>query len=123
MVTVHVAAHPVFSLDGENVKVTAPVTFTEAVFRRRRLTSPTPDGGTVRLKVAPGTPSGRVLRVKGRGIKGPKHVGDLLVTVQVAVPQRVAGAAKEALEEFATATKGEDPRADLIARARRADAS
>ncbi len=122
VVTVHVAAHPVFSLDGENVKVTAPVTFTEAVFGAQ-IDVPTPDGGTVRLKVAPGTPSGRVLRVKGRGIKGPKHVGDLLVTVQVAVPQRVAGAAKEALEEFATATKGEDPRADLIARARRADAS
>ena len=122
VVTVHVAPHPVFSLDGEHVKVTVPVTFTEAVFGAQ-IDVPTPDGGTVRLKVAPGTPGGRVLRVKGRGIKGPKHTGDLLVTVQVAVPQRVAGAAKDALEEFATATKGEDPRAELIARARRADPS
>lgn len=121
VITVHVAPHPVFALDGENVKIIVPVTFVEAVFGAQ-IEVPTPDGGTVRLKVPPGTPSGRVLRAKGRGVKGPKHTGDLLVTVQVAVPQRVAGAAKDALEEFAVATKGEDPRADLIARARRADA-
>ena len=120
VVTVHVEPHPVFALDGENVRITVPVTFAEAVFGAP-IDVPTPDGATVRLKVAPGTPSGRVLRVKGRGVKGPKHTGDLLVTVQVAVPQRVDGAAKEALEEFATATKSEDPRADLIARARRTE--
>ena len=47
---------------------------------------PTLDGTPVRVKVPAGTPSGRVLRVKGRGIGGK---GDLLVTVQVVVPQRL----------------------------------
>jgi molecular chaperone DnaJ len=118
VVTVHVKPHPVFSLEGENVRITVPVTFTEAVFGCQ-IDVPTPDGGTVRLKVPPGTPTGRTLRARGRGVKGPKRTGDLLVTVQVAVPQRVEGAARDALDAFATATKGEDPRADLIARARR----
>ncbi len=118
VVTVHVAPHPVFALEGHNVKVTVPVTFSEAVFGAQ-IEVPTPAGSTVRLKVAPGTPSGRVLRVKGRGVKGSKHTGDLLVTVQVAVPQRLDGAARDALEEFASATKDQDVRAELIARARR----
>ncbi|MFZ0161525.1 MAG: DnaJ C-terminal domain-containing protein, partial [Kineosporiaceae bacterium] len=121
VVTVHVEPHPVFSLDGENVRLTVPVTFTEAVFGAQ-IEVPTLDGGTVRLKVPPGTPSGRTLRARGHGVKGAKHTGDLLVTLQVAVPQRVDGAAREALDAFAKATKGEDPRAELIARAHRPDA-
>jgi molecular chaperone DnaJ len=72
----------------------------------------------VRVKVPAGTPSGRTLRVKGRGVRNGRRDGDLLVTVQVAVPQRIDGAAREALEAFARATSGEDPRADLLARAR-----
>ncbi len=120
VVTVHVAPHPVFSLDGENVRLTVPVTFAEAVFGAQ-IEVPTLDGGTVRLKVPPGTPSGRTLRARGHGVKGAKRTGDLLVTLQVSVPQRVDGAAKEALDAFAQATKGEDPRAELIARAHRPD--
>jgi molecular chaperone DnaJ len=121
VVTVHVEPHPVFSLDGENVRLTVPVTFTEAVFGAQ-IEVPTLDGSTVRLKVPPGTPSGRTLRARGHGVKSAKRTGDLLVTLQVAVPQRVDGAAREALDAFARATKGEDPRAELIARAHRPDA-
>jgi len=120
VVTVHVEPHPVFSLDGEDVRITVPVTFTEAVFGAQ-IEVPTVHGGTVRMKVPPGTPSGRTLRAKGHGLKGSRRTGDLLVTVQVAVPQRVDGAARDALDAFARATKGEDPRADLIDRARRAE--
>jgi molecular chaperone DnaJ len=71
----------------------------------------------VRLKVPGGTPSGRVLRLKGRGLATAKHTGDLLVTVQVVVPQKLSRAAKKALEEFAAASDGEDVRAGLAARA------
>jgi len=74
--------------------------------------------GTVRLKVPAGTPSGRVLRVKGRGVRTAQKVGDLRVTVQVAVPQRLDSDARAAVESYAVATKGDDPRADLLARAR-----
>jgi molecular chaperone DnaJ len=120
VVTVHVQPHPVFSLDGLDVRVTVPVTFPEAVLGAD-VQVPTPDGGTVRLRVPAGTPSGRTLRVKGRGAQPHqpgKKPGDLLVTVQIAVPQRVDSDARAAVEAFAAATEGEDPRADLLARSR-----
>ena len=78
---------------------------------------PTLDGATVRLKVPAGTPSGRVLRVKGRGVRTAKATGDLLVTVQVVVPQKLSRKAKQALEAFAAESDGEDVRAGLAERA------
>lgn len=119
VVTVHVEPHPLFTLDGENVRITVPVTFTEAVFGAQ-IEVPVVDGSTVRMKIPPGTPSGRTLRAKGHGLKGSRRTGDLLVTLQVVVPQRVDGAARDALDAFERATKGENPRADLIARAQQA---
>ena len=117
VVTVHVQPHPVFTIDRGDVRVTVPVTFPEAALGAE-IEAPTPGGGTVRLRVPPGTPSGRTLRVKGRGVRG-RQPGDLLVTVQVIVPQRLDGDARAAVEAFAAATSGEDPRADLLARVRR----
>ena len=70
-----------------------------------------------RVKVAPGTPSGRVLRVRGRGVETAKGTGDLLATVQVVVPQRLTDAARAALEALAADEVDVDPRADLMARA------
>jgi len=116
VVTVRVTPHPVFSLDGRNVRVIVPVTFPEAALGTQ-ISVPTLDGGSVKLKVPAGTPSGRVLRARGKGIAGPKGAGDLLVTVQVAVPQKLDKAAKEAVESFAAATADSDPRADLFAKA------
>ncbi|MDR2254259.1 MAG: DnaJ domain-containing protein [Bifidobacteriaceae bacterium] len=112
IVAVTVPPHPVFSLDGNNLRVTAPVTFAEAALGAR-IDVPTLDGGSVALKVPGGTPAGRVLRVKGKGIKTAKGTGDLLVTVNVAVPQRVSGKVKEALEALRDATHEDDPRAEL----------
>ena len=80
---------------------------------------PTPEGDVVKLKVAPGTPSGRVLRVKGRGVKGAKATGDLLAVVQIAVPSHLEGEAKEALEKFAAVAPAENPRTDLLSKAQR----
>lgn len=117
LVTVHIEAHPLFTPDGEDLRITVPVTFPEAVLGAQ-IDVPTLDGSTVRLKVPAGTPSGRTLRAKGRGIKGSQRTGDLLVTLQIVAPQRVDGAAKDALEAFAKATAGHDPRAELAARAR-----
>jgi molecular chaperone DnaJ len=117
IVTVKVQPHPVFSLDGNDLRVTVPLTFAEAALGTT-VDVPTLDGGTVRLKVPEGTPSGRVLRARGKGVTTSKGAGDLLVTLQVAVPQRLNGAAREAVEAFAQATAGEDPRAELAARAR-----
>ena len=117
VLTVEVRKHPVFEREGLNLRVDVPVTFVEAVLGAT-IEVPTLGGDPVKLRVAPGTPSGRVLRVKGRGVTSPKGVGDLLATVQVAVPSHLPGEAATALEAFAKAMPDENPRTDLLARAR-----
>lgn len=117
MLTVTVRKHPVFERDGLNLKFKLPVTFTEAVLGAT-VEVPTLGGSTVKLKVQPGTPSGRIMRVKGRGIKTSKGTGDLLAEVQVAVPSHLSAEAQEALEAFQKVEPQENPREDLIARAR-----
>lgn len=117
VVTVVVEHHPVFSLHGHNVHLTVPVTFPEAALGAT-IEVPTLDGGVVRLKVPAGTRSGQTLRVKGRGAPVAGAPGDLMVTVEVAVPRALNAQAKAAVEAFAAATAAEDPREDLMARAR-----
>lgn len=118
ILTVSVEPHPLFGRSGDNLTITVPVTFAEAVLGAQ-ITVPTFDGATVTVKLPPGTPSGRTLRVKGKGVQRKKGAaGDLLVTVSVTVPQKVDGAAREAVEAFATATAGDDPREGLMAQAR-----
>lgn len=111
-VTVHVRADNVFGRDGSDLTVAMPVSFTELALGTT-LSVPTLDG-KVNVRVPEGTSDGRILRVRGRGVpkRGGGH-GDLLVTVRVAVPPKLEGAAKDALEAYAAAEKesGFDPRA------------
>jgi molecular chaperone DnaJ len=111
-VTVHVEAHPLFGRSGDDLTLTVPITFAEATLGTT-LRVPTLDG-SVALKIAPGTPSGRTLRVRGRGVQGRGRNGDLLVTVEVAVPTTLDGDAREALEKFAAAQSA-DPRPQITA--------
>jgi molecular chaperone DnaJ len=112
-VVVHVAAHPLFGRDGANLTVTVPVTFPEAALGAE-IKVPTPDGGPVTVRIPAGTAPGRRLRVRGRGMpKGDDARGDLLVTVDVAVPQKVSAAARNAQEEYAKQA-AHDPRAHLF---------
>jgi molecular chaperone DnaJ len=99
-VVVHVDADAVFGRDGKNLTVVVPVTFAEAALGTR-LTVPTLDGGTVTLKIPEGTPSGKVFRVKGRGVGDKKGSGDLLVTVQVSVPTHLTDEQRQAVEALA----------------------
>lgn len=115
--TVTVRPHPVFGREGKHLTVDLPVTFAEAALGAT-VQVPTLDGTTVKVKVAPGTPSGRVLRVKGRGVQAKDGAGDLLAKVQVVVPQKLTDAAREAVEALQAQDEGHDPRADLIERAR-----
>ena len=117
VVTVTVRKHPVFERDGQNLRLDVPVTFVEAALGAT-IQVPTLGGDPVKLKVAPGTPSGRVLRVKGRGVTTKNGTGDLLATVQVAVPSHLSDKAREAVEALAEALPDEDPREDLLAKAR-----
>jgi molecular chaperone DnaJ len=115
--TVSVHKHPVFERDGLNLRVDVPVTFVEATLGAT-IEVPTLGGDPVKLRVTPGTPSGRVLRVKGRGVTTSKATGDLLATVQVAVPGHLTADAKKHLEAFAKAMPTENPRTELLAKAR-----
>ncbi|MEQ8716504.1 MAG: DnaJ C-terminal domain-containing protein [Acidimicrobiales bacterium] len=110
-VVVRVADHELFGRDGANLTVTLPVTFSEAALGAT-VAVPTFDGGTVSVKIPPGTQSGRVLRVRGRGVETDGRRGDLLVTVTVAVPQKLNSRQRKALEAFAE-TIDESPRDHL----------
>src|SRR5690606_19504569 len=117
ILTVSVRPHPVFERDGANLRVDVPVTFTEAALGAT-IEVPTLDGDPVRLRVAPGTPSGRALRVKGRGVATAKSTGDLLATVHVVVPSHLSGEAKKKLGDFAAPPPAENPREELSEKAR-----
>jgi molecular chaperone DnaJ len=117
ILTVTVDKHPVFGRDGDNLTVDLPVTFAEAALGAT-VSVPTLDGTPVRVKVAPGTPSGRVLRVKGHGVKGRHGTGDLLARVSVVVPQRLTDEARAAVEALQAQEKDVDPRAALFEQAR-----
>jgi molecular chaperone DnaJ len=116
VLTVTVRKHPVFERDGLNLRVDLPVTFVEATLGAT-VEVPTLGGDPVRLRVAAGTPSGRVLRVKGRGVTTSKGTGDLLASVHVAVPSHLSDAARKHLEAFAAAMPDENPRAELLEQA------
>lgn len=115
-IIIHVTKHPVFTRDGNNLLMTLPVTFTEAALGGD-ISVPTLSGEDVTVRLAPGTQNGKVLRVKGRGITKDFQTGDLLITVDVHVPQRLDSKAKSALQEFAELTQSESPRKDLKERA------
>ncbi|NMM22110.1 MAG: DnaJ domain-containing protein [Phycicoccus sp.] len=117
MLTVHVQPHAVFGRDGENLSVDLPVTFAEAALGAT-VSVPTLSGEPVKVRIAPGTPNGRVLRVKGRGIAAKSHTGDLLAKVSVAVPHRLSDKAREAVEVLRDEEADADPRADVFAKAR-----
>jgi len=79
---------------------------------------PTLEGDEVKVRIAPGTQNGKTFRVKGRGVKKGVNAGDLMVSIEVQVPQRIDGKARRALEEFAETTKGENLRAEFLQRSR-----
>lgn len=107
---VHVRPHPIFGRSGDNLTLTVPVSFPEAALGSK-VRVPTLDG-SVSLKLPAGTSSGRVLRVKGKGVHSRSRTGDLLVTVEVAVPTKLSADAKAALHAYAKA-EPDDPRPTL----------
>jgi chaperone protein DnaJ len=99
---VHVKVRPdeLFGRTGDDLTLSVPVTFAEAVLGTD-LRVPTLDGA-VTLRVPPGTPSGRVLRARGKGVvRRDGQAGDLLVTLDVVVPARLSDEARAALEAVA----------------------
>ena len=117
-VVVHVKPHPIFGRDGDNLTVTVPVTFPEAVLGAD-IKVPVLGGLPVTVKLPAGSANGRTMRVRGKGAPlrdGGR--GDLLVTFEVAVPVHLNDDAKAALEGFRTATADNDVRAELLKQAK-----
>ena len=114
-VVVHVNQDRLFGRSGDNLTLTVPVTFAEAALGATA-SVPTLSGTSVSLKLPPGTPTGRTFRVRGKGIaRKDGSYGDLLVTVEVAVPQSLSDEARAALEKFAEVAPA-NPRAELFAK-------
>lgn len=111
--TVHVAPHALFRQDGRNLRLGVPVSFAEAALGAD-ITVPTLDGSAVTVRLAPGTPTGRTLRVRGHGVRTADALGDLLVTIEVAVPTTLDDAQRAAVEALAAATT-DSPRPALDA--------
>jgi len=111
-VVVHVSADPLFSLQGEHLAITVPVTYAEAALGAE-IGVPTLDGGQVRLKIPAGTKSGRTFRAKEKGITTKTGTSDLLVTVTVQVPVKLSAEAQEALRAYEVLAGEGNPRAGL----------
>jgi molecular chaperone DnaJ len=117
-VQVNVRPDELFGRSGDDLTLTVPVSIAEAVLGAD-LRVPTLDT-PVTLRVPPGTPSGRKLRARGKGVaRKDGKSGDLIVTVEVQVPDGVTGEARDALERFAKLTPPPG-RERLEARVRRA---
>ncbi len=111
-VTVRAGTHPLFDRKGANLLLTVPITFTEAALGAT-ISVPTLGGDPVKLKIPPGTPHGKTFRVRGRGVETPKRTGDLLVTVEIAVPTDMSDEQRAKLEELAALAPLPDVRAHL----------
>lgn len=108
IVTVTVEKHPVYELKGKDIYVDVPVSFNEAVLGGK-VDVPLIDGDTVPVKIPELSSSGKLLRVKGKGVTG----GDLYVRLKIAVPKHLSDDARRTVELFAKATDDADPRAEF----------
>lgn len=119
-VLVNVATHPVFGRAGNDLTVKVPVTFPEAALGAE-IEVPTLNGPNVKLRLAAGTPNGRVLRVREQGVqKTNGRSGDLLVEIEVQVPDKLDQRAREALEAYRDAAGEPSPRIELLTKNRSA---
>lgn len=112
-VVVSVDSHPLFGRAGKNLTITVPVTYPEAALGAD-IRVPTLDGDPVTVRIPAGTRSGRTFRVRGRGVVAKSgEAGDLLVTVEVAVPSTLSSAERKAIEALAAIEPDASPRDHL----------
>jgi DnaJ-class molecular chaperone len=99
-IAVHVASHPVFRREGDDVHVVVPVSIHEAALGAR-FEVPTPEG-PARLRMPPGTQSGQRFRLRELGAPSTRdgQRGDLVVEVKIVLPRVLDERSKELLREF-----------------------
>ena len=113
IVTIHVEEDPVYSREGNDLRMTLPVTFAEATLGAN-VELPLIDGSTVTVKIPAGSDSGRTLRLKGRGVATKKGTGDLLATISVVVPKDLTPEQLDSIKSLADSLDQSDPRAELV---------
>jgi molecular chaperone DnaJ len=119
-VRVHVKPHPVFGRSGSDLTVTVPVSFAELTLGAE-VKVPSHRGAPVTVRIPAGTANGSKFRVSGKGVRRKDGTtGGLIVTVEVMVPKDLNKKARSAIEELREATAGQDPREELLVRAKEA---
>ncbi|MCB0996042.1 MAG: J domain-containing protein [Acidimicrobiales bacterium] len=103
VLTIVVAPDPVFEREGADLHVEVDIDFPTLVLGGIA-TVPTLDGGSSRIRIPQGTRPGRVFRLRGKGVPGPRGHGDLLATVSVEVPTALTDDQRAAVEALRAAT-------------------
>jgi DnaJ-class molecular chaperone len=109
LVTVSIAPHPLFKLDGQNLRLELPIALHEAVLGAK-VRVPTLDGA-VELAIPANTSSGRTFRLKGKGLPG-KDAGDLYVTTRIVLPDGKDAELEELMAKWRE-NKPYDPRGGM----------
>ena len=99
LITVHVAPHPFFRRQGDDLEVLLPVTLAEAALGAK-VDVPTPKG-VISLKVPPATSTGKRLRAKGLGVqRRDAPAGDLYAVIQIVLPEAIDGESADLIRQF-----------------------
>ncbi len=102
IIRVNLEPHPFFKVAGHNLELRLPISIPEAI-DGARIDVPTP-AGTVTLTIPPMSQSGKKLRIKGQGLKGPGGaVGDLIVELMIRLPEQIPEATSNSIEQLAAA--------------------
>jgi DnaJ-class molecular chaperone len=110
LIAVSVAPHPLFTLDGSDLRLDLPITLYEAALGAK-VRVPTLER-PVEITIPPWTSSGRTFRLKGKGFPGKEGRGDLLASVHIVLPEQV-DPELEALMQKWRSEKPQDPRRDM----------
>jgi len=114
---VRIEQQPPFEVSGRDVRCELPVWDYEAALGAE-VTAPTPDGAKVSLKIPSGSQTGRVMRLRGRGIpsRGKEATGDLLYELKVLAPTDLNDEERKLMEQLAERRRARgvaDPRAEM----------
>ena len=112
-ILVNVTPHSIYSRVDNNIHMTLPITFAEAALGAD-IYVPTIDSGEIKVRVNPINSSGKVLRIRNRGVRDKVSQGDLIITLVIVSPEKLDLKAKKALEDYSKATDSFNPRLQLF---------
>ena len=99
--TINILPHPFFKREGNDLHVTVPITYTEAVFGAN-ITIPLLTNDEITFKIPALTNTSKLLKIKGKGVrKDLESSGDLIVKLEVSVPDTVSSSERKLLEKYA----------------------